>query len=61
MQASQSLGLSHSQDPSMEDHIVQLDAPVLEIEALDHGLQGEVIIFTSQLRVSYFQICLTVC
>ena len=45
----------------MEDHIVQLDAPVLEIEALDHGLQGEVIIFTSQLRVSSFQICLTVC
>jgi hypothetical protein len=45
LQASQSMDLTQSQEPSMEEHEVQMDLPIVEIEAIERGLQGEVIIF----------------
>jgi hypothetical protein len=45
LEASQSMDLTQSQEPSMEEHEVQTDLPIVENEAIEHGLQGEVIIF----------------
>lgn len=42
-QASQSLDISESQDPSMEDHGIQLELAVGDIEANEQCVQGEVI------------------
>jgi hypothetical protein len=42
-QASQSLDISKSQDPSMEDHGIQLELAVGDIEANEQCVQGEVI------------------
>ena len=43
VQASQSMDPTESQVPSMEEHGLQSELPVVEIEAIDDGLQGEVI------------------
>ena len=43
-----------SQDPSMEDDGLQSELPVVEIAALKHGLQGEVIVLLHVLFVCIF-------
>ena len=49
VQASESQDHSQSQDPSMEDPGVQVALPVVEIAALEHGLEGEVIIIMTEM------------
>ena len=53
VQASQSMDLTQSQEPSMEDHEDQMQVPVVEIEAIDHGLQGEVIVLYTRMLVFF--------
>ena len=51
VQASQSMDPTESQVPSMEEHGLQSELPVVEIEAIDDGLQGEVIALHNDLFV----------
>ena len=51
VQASQSMDPTESQVPSMEEHGLQSELPVVEIEAIDDGLQGEVIPLHNDLFV----------
>ena len=39
------MDLTQSQEPSMEEHEVHEAHEVVELEAIEHALQGEVIIF----------------
>ena len=49
--ASQSMDPTESQVPYMEDHGLQSELPVVEIAAIDDGLQGEVIALLNDLFV----------
>ena len=45
---------TQSQDPSMEDDDLQFEMPVVEIVAIKHGLQREVIALVNDLVVGIF-------
>ncbi len=54
IQASQSMDPTQSQDPFMEDDGLQFVPSVVEIAAIEHGLQGEVIALLHVLFVCIF-------
>ena len=43
------MDIMQSQQTSIEDHDVKMEILVVEIEALDHGLQREVIVLCSRM------------